>query len=289
MSPAPISPFHHLLSQFFGYVSLLMSMIVTVPQIIENYNNKSGDSVSMTMLWIWMVADLLNFFGSVMQNIIFTAILQALYFVVTDGIIILQTYYYRFYYTDGKFNRLSADDVESAPQQTLISEGESSLDSVQPDSSLNKTSYGSIPSAQSPSGSGSVAQTFSMLRPLLITVAFFGLSALLYTYFPEKSDKITPSDYELQFWPQLFGYLSAILYAGSRIPQIIQNHRAKSCEGLSIMMFGFTLTSNIAYIISFFAESTDLDYIIPSLPWILGSAISPFLDLYIFYQFYIYS
>ena len=32
---------------------------------------------------------------------------------------------------------------------------------------------------------------------------------------------------------EIFGYISAVLYLGARIPQIIQNHRKKSCEGMT--------------------------------------------------------
>ncbi|OMJ24695.1 Seven transmembrane protein 1 [Smittium culicis] len=242
------SPIRHVISQFFGYLSLLFSAIVTIPQVYENYVNKSGDSVSMIMLWIWVVADLLNFAGSVMQGIIFTAIVQALYFLLTDIIIITQTYYYRFYYKDGKL--LQSDSEETIAQsQQLIAPNDNSSSNI----NSTTTSYGAVQATDSGS-SNSIP---------------------------------SPATHSI-FWPQLFGYLSALLYAFSRVPQIMQNYKTKSVEGLSIIMFALTLASNIAYIISFFAESTELDHIIPALPWILGSAVSPFLDIIIFYQFYIY-
>ncbi|OMJ08904.1 Seven transmembrane protein 1 [Smittium culicis] len=281
------SPIRHVISQFFGYLSLLFSAIVTIPQVYENYVNKSGDSVSMIMLWIWVVADLLNFAGSVMQGIIFTAIVQALYFLLTDIIIITQTYYYRFYYKDGKL--LQSDSEETIAQsQQLIAPNDNSSSNI----NSTTTSYGAVQATDSGSSNSIPSPaTHSMskrINTLLFKTSVIFAMIVVFYFYSVGIDMTFTNDYELSFWPQLFGYLSALLYAFSRVPQIMQNYKTKSVEGLSIIMFALTLASNIAYIISFFAESTELDHIIPALPWILGSAVSPFLDIIIFYQFYIY-
>ncbi|KAG0199021.1 hypothetical protein BGX33_011935, partial [Mortierella sp. NVP41] len=46
----------------------------------------------------------------------------------------------------------------------------------------------------------------------------------------------------------MLGWGSAALYLGSRIPQLYKNWRLKSCEGLSIMMFLFSVFGNALYI-----------------------------------------
>lgn len=46
---------------------------------------------------------------------------------------------------------------------------------------------------------------------------------------------------------QLLGWGSAILYCASRIPQIMQNFRNESVEGLSLIMFVFSVVGNITY------------------------------------------
>lgn len=71
--------------------------------------------------------------------------------------------------------------------------------------------------------------------------------------------------------PLLLGWGSAILYLGSRGPQIYKNWRLKSCEGLSVMMFVFSVFGNVFYVASIFLFSLDLDYLIKNLPWWLGS------------------
>ncbi|PVU99683.1 hypothetical protein BB559_000499 [Furculomyces boomerangus] len=283
------TPFRHLISQILGYISIFFSVIVTVPQIVENYNNKSGESVSEALLWIWVVGDFLNFIGSAMQGLIFTAVLIASYFVLTSFIIIFQTYYYRIYYVNKQKINHSRQDTET---EVLI---ESSV-------SGSYGTYGSSSSSTTPnivknpskdvkqSTPETVSKGYKLVNMSLVLLVLGTVTYLIYYFvFIEKSFmKTTFDSEELQFWPQLFGYLSAFLYAISRVPQIMKNYYNKSCEGLSLLMFIFTVMSNLTYVASFFADSTDMKDVIVALPWILGGVISPFLDFVIFYQFYIY-
>ena len=57
----------------------------------------------------------------------------------------------------------------------------------------------------------------------------------------------------LNFWGQFFGYLCAAFYLGSRIPQLLLNHRRKSTEGVSILFFIFCCIGNVTYALSIFA------------------------------------
>ncbi|KAF9153704.1 hypothetical protein BG015_002832 [Linnemannia schmuckeri] len=88
--------------------------------------------------------------------------------------------------------------------------------------------------------------------------------------------------------PLILGWGSAILYLGSRIPQIYKNWRLKSCEGLSIMMFMFSVFGNVFYVASIFLNSLEIDYLIKNMPWWLGSGGTLVFDFTIFFQFYIY-
>ncbi|CAO3682016.1 unnamed protein product [Rhizopus stolonifer] len=46
---------------------------------------------------------------------------------------------------------------------------------------------------------------------------------------------------------QIMGWSSAILYIASRVPQLVQNHKNKSTEGLSIGMFFCAVMGNVFY------------------------------------------
>ncbi|CEJ03128.1 hypothetical protein RMCBS344292_17117 [Rhizopus microsporus] len=74
----------------------------------------------------------------------------------------------------------------------------------------------------------------------------------------------------------LIGWASAVLYIGSRLPQIIKNWKAQSTEGLSSGMFICALFGNFSFTLSIFLKSTEKPYILQNLPWIVGSLASDF-------------
>lgn len=113
----------------------------------------------------------------------------------------------------------------------------------------------------------------------------------------------------LHFSPggQAFGYLCALLYLGSRLPQLLLNYRRKSTEGLNALFFLFACIGNLTYVLSIFAfdpichggrRGKDCHtgeagriygrYILVNLSWILGSLGTLFLDMGVFAQFFMY-
>ena len=104
---------------------------------------------------------------------------------------------------------------------------------------------------------------------------------------------------------QIFGYLCAVLYLGSRIPQLLLNWRRRSTEGVSLLFFLFACIGNLTYVLSIFAYSPICRgdggacrpgeegriygrYILVNLSWLLGSLGTLFLDVAIFAQFIIF-
>ncbi|KAI0480146.1 PQ-loop-domain-containing protein [Xylariaceae sp. FL0804] len=113
-------------------------------------------------------------------------------------------------------------------------------------------------------------------------------------------------------WGQVFGWLCAVLYLGSRFPQLLLNWRRRSTEGVSILFFLFACLGNLTYVLSIFAYDPDCGggggshhhhrscrpgearrayarYILVNLSWLAGSLGTLLLDLGIFAQFFIYS
>lgn len=43
----------------------------------------------------------------------------------------------------------------------------------------------------------------------------------------------TPDEAPHEMGAQILGYISAVLYLGARVPQIMQNYRKQSCEGMT--------------------------------------------------------
>lgn len=112
---------------------------------------------------------------------------------------------------------------------------------------------------------------------------------------------------QLNLWGQIFGYFCALLYLGSRIPQILLNYRRKSTEGVSMLFFIFACLGNLTYVLSIFAydpttrcsgrhhvcapgEASAIygRYILVNASWLAGSLGTLFLDFIIFCQFFAY-
>jgi hypothetical protein len=109
---------------------------------------------------------------------------------------------------------------------------------------------------------------------------------------------------QFDLWGQIFGWLCAVFYLGSRLPQILLNWRRKSVEGVSMLFFLFACLGNLTYVLSIFAYDPTCAspnqcrpgeaqriygrYILVNLSWLAGSLGTLLLDLGIFAQFFIY-
>lgn len=90
---------------------------------------------------------------------------------------------------------------------------------------------------------------------------------------------------------QLFGYLCAVLYLASRVPQILLNYRRRSCEGVSVLFFLYAGIGNATYVLSIVANNATQDYwkyIAINASWLLGSIGTLALDAVILAQFIAY-
>lgn len=121
-------------------------------------------------------------------------------------------------------------------------------------------------------------------------------------YGPADGDNKHEEDGELAFdrWGQIFGWLCAVLYLGSRLPQLLLNYRRKSTEGVSMLFFLFACLGNLTYVMSIFAYDPRCGndgcppgrsygrYILVNLSWLAGSMGTLLLDMGIFVQYFLY-
>jgi hypothetical protein len=119
--------------------------------------------------------------------------------------------------------------------------------------------------------------------------------------YPDNNPPESPHRGDPEFSPlgQLFGYLCALFYLASRVPQILLNYRRQSCDGVSILFFLFAGIGNLTYVMSILAYNGGGDggwdrekytkYIAVNASWLLGSVGTLVLDTAIFVQFFIYS
>ncbi|KAG0038864.1 hypothetical protein BGZ82_010580 [Podila clonocystis] len=375
------TPMNIILSNLAGSASILCWFIVFTPQLWVNYKRKSGESLSLTFLYIWLAGDVLNVLGATMDNLLLTMI----------GLI-AQVHYYRrtsarasleaaiaagAHHQNGK----SSSDDDTLPTETtsLIAHNKHAENALQVASKVannnaSSISIATLPTATRPDGYVSnspsagygitngnfrrASETLSTMSQsgrerfkaalehrrwlrsmLLLVLPFLATAFFVWTYFdwlqclghggeweqdrdgghdahcgrghghgrlpplpgheghgPEEdiegffniwSTEKPSGDYD-SIMPLVFGWGSAALYLGSRIPQIYKNWRLQSCDGLSMFMFLFSVMGNGLYVASIFLNSTERTYLIRNMPYWLGSTGTLMFDFTIFTQFFLY-
>ena len=83
-------------------------------------------------------------------------------------------------------------------------------------------------------------------------------------------------------------WITTSLYIIGRIPQLIHNYKRRSTEGLSKLMYIFTILGNVCYLLSIVTYSIDPEYIIINIPWIVLTVINSLLDILVIIQYYYY-
>jgi len=87
---------------------------------------------------------------------------------------------------------------------------------------------------------------------------------------------------------QILGWFCSFIYIFGRMPQIYYNYKRKSVEGLSILLYIFSILGNICYILSIIIYSSELYNIILNLPWIVLTIVTGILDIFVIFQSRIY-
>ncbi|MCJ1398982.1 hypothetical protein MMC11_002184 [Xylographa trunciseda] len=369
----PISQGLHLdveaISGIAGSISIACWIVVFSPQIIENFRRGSADGLSLIFIVVWLLGDVFNILGAVLQGVLPTMTILAVYYTLADIVLLGQCFYYRgFTLSDAPTKPAppSQVDEEATEESPLLSSPHglnsparlTPADADRPRSS-SFSSFNShftavdgthlspatplLPPPR-PSDPPAVLKPQSSLQTaifnlgallLVCTAGVFGwwlstsgprrqhhryhdtspLTSLLTTF---ASTDLGVSSDEIYFdtWGQIFGYLCAILYLGSRVPQLLLNYRRKSTEGVSMLFFLFACVGNLTYVMSILAYEPGCArlqdvvsngngtmsgncaqgeygeeygrYILVNASWLIGSAGTLFLDLAIFAQFWVY-
>lgn len=83
---------------------------------------------------------------------------------------------------------------------------------------------------------------------------------------------------------EIIGWITTSLYILGRFPQIYHNFTTKSVEGLSLMMYIYTILGNMFYIFSIITFSIEPEYLRINMPWIILGISTITLDLFVIIQ-----
>lgn len=83
---------------------------------------------------------------------------------------------------------------------------------------------------------------------------------------------------------EVIGWVTMVIYIVGRFPQILLNIERKSTEGLSMLMYIFTILGNLFYALSVLVYSDDKTYIMYNLPWLISTFFTILLDMFVIFQ-----
>ncbi|XP_045793617.1 lysosomal amino acid transporter 1-like isoform X2 [Trifolium pratense] len=111
-----------------GLVSVVIWVVAEIPQIITNYRAKSTDGLSATFLITWIIGDLFNVFGCMLEP---TTLPTQFYMAVLYTIITVslgsQSIYYGYIYPQSQYKRqLKVETPTKAGQVEKVSDAEQS-------------------------------------------------------------------------------------------------------------------------------------------------------------------
>lgn len=351
------------LSGICGSISIACWVVVFSPQIIENFRRSSADGLSLLFIVVWLLGDVFNILGAVLQGVLPTMTILAVYYTVADIVLLGQCFYYRgFTLSDAPIDKSSSvgdeeaiDDGPPTEASRLLPPDSAARSPSRPRiSDADRPSRGSFSSIHSRLSNNVDATHLSPATPFLpppkptainpsapqpkprsnLSAFIFNTTALILVcaagilgwYLSSRSSHhqqqpphhhphptiTTSSPLHFETWGQIFGYLCAALYLGSRIPQLLLNHTRKSTEGVSILFFLFACVGNLTYVLSILAHEPECAhlqllqsagagacgpgewndqyarYILVNTSWLVGSAGTLVLDGMIFAQFWLY-
>ncbi|KAF2455621.1 PQ loop repeat-domain-containing protein [Lineolata rhizophorae] len=357
-------------SGILGSISIACWIVVFSPQIIENFRRSSADGLSVVFIVVWLAGDVFNILGAVLQGVLPTMIILAVYYTFADIVLLLQCFYYKgFTLSDHVPSKPEDEESESSSEDenSPLLQGGRHRNGNANGTTNDASRQGSphiqhrhhhhdhpprISDAERRQSSGSLRErlmaldgthlspatpfipdappqasvtdrilpssTTSKLKSVtinfgsLLLVCAAGVFGWWLSYHPSSSnseDGGEDSDtLKFNIAGQVFGYICAVLYLGSRIPQLLLNYRRKSTEGVSMLFFLFACVGNLTYVLSIFAYepicvggergrsrcqpgeagAIYARYIAVNFSWLLGSFGTLLLDAAVFVQYFMY-
>ncbi|KAL4990504.1 PQ loop repeat-domain-containing protein [Aspergillus falconensis] len=303
----PLTP-REAASGLLGSISLTCWIFLLVPQLIENYRNGNAEAISLLFLFVWFVGDITNLAGSTWAGLVPVVVAIAVYFCLADGVLIGQCLYYR-----ARNSRAAAvhlrDSSSATPEPTTPLLGRRYSDALL-DGDAGRRRRGSRPSYSAVSGSQERQMPDNTLAKLveenrvgqgafvknlssILAICVIGMAGWTVAW---QTGVWRPAPLEggnggVDMAPgaEVLGYISAVCYLGARLPQIYKNYCDKSCEGLSLLFFILSLMGNLTYGAGILCHSTEKNYFLTNLPWLIGSLGTMAEDVIIFAQFRLYA
>lgn len=303
------TPWDHI-SFAFGLLSLFFYFISMMPQWISNYKRKSTDGLSLRFIMIWFLGDMANVMGALFTQQLPTMIYTGSYFVLSDLLSLSQFAYYGFVnrrkrpITDEETRLLDSENSgNNGSSSKLVNLPIESADSCAgtkaPNSDEDSDSESTGNGVQHGNGArqiSSLSMPFSNSTSVIIaSIAFLTISSFVECVDTALNNADSPlplcdAKVPLQSATEILGsvlaWISGLLYFTSRIPQLLENFKRQSVEGLSIALFILTVSANLCYGLAILMRFPTIDtkFWTSTFPYLIGSMGTLLMDIGIILQ-----
>lgn len=279
------------------------------------YKTKEVSGFSEYFVLCWILGAFLNTIGCFLTDQMFFQKLLGIYFLFSDSFLYLQYKYYiaRPYLAEHcvqeKRKRKSHSRTQQIQSRLMSSEVCCGQTHPSDESAVSASPVTVTPGillglALAPLGT-SAAPIATEPIPSTFNSALSWISGIFMATSPvfvNPGRSLATTSAGSQDWGSL-GYLigntaswtSNGLYVVSRIPQIQQNYRRKSTDGVSPALFIAVLVGNAAYTLAVatawqaISDSVEkAEFVVTEMPFIVGGIATTLADLIIFFQLYIY-
>lgn len=246
------------------------------------------------------IADVANFIGCILTGQLDFQLYLAIYFTLVDAMLCIQWLYYVRYPRNGLRLWLNNNQRHitscSQEQDPLLHAG---AQQDRPDSlTANNSEGGSYHaiSSQQDTASGSSSKRGDAVRALFMMGYLVSLRSVSPADAQSSLTTIPSHDLVFSSWDtdlwigRFFGWLCALLYLSSRVPQMYRNFRRRSAQGLSMALFLCAAAGNLTYTLGILLNpNQNRQTMLEAIPYILGSAGTLVFDVTIYIQHAVYS
>ncbi|KAL1524487.1 hypothetical protein AB1Y20_019381 [Prymnesium parvum] len=289
-----------------GFLNIVFWAVSQCPQLYKNYLRGNCQGLSLLFLLGWAVADTASLLGCLLTQQQAYMTFTSAYFCVADAVLLSQFSYYSW-----RVHAASSEEHEKRLQlhTHLISPAARRPEAIF--ESITTPPFHHLPT-ESSSCHDLTAVTHQVhkrsRRRLLHTVVALACSVMmLFIVVASAAAGVVHSQSHLETASPLcderasmppwaaalgtvFAWTSNTIFIGARLPQIVQNWRRQSVEGLSMMMFFLAAGGNICYSMSIIMrapsilESRQISFWINTLPYLLSCILTMGCDLFILIQ-----
>lgn len=255
------------ISYILSTISLIFYSIVYVPQFYVIYKSKSSDGISFWMLLLWSQADVLSLIGTIVLHMPTSIVMIGWYHYTVGIIMILFVLYYTEKYTDN----INTDEDEKV---NINSNEQVNID-LDLDDDINNNINNNINHDINVDKNVDINYIYKFLATVVFISINTFTSMILNILISKSYDEIGAA----------LGWVTMSFYLIGRVPQIWLNYKRKSTEGLSLLMYIFTMCGNGVYLA---VITIDPLYIESNIPWIITCIVTVLMDIFVIGQHFYY-